>query len=68
MARINKSRKFPITTLFRVFGMENDENIREIFKENFEEDDTNYIEITLKKDITTDSLSAAEYIYNKLRP
>jgi DNA-directed RNA polymerase beta subunit len=68
VARINKSRKFPITTLLRVFGMENDEGIRELFKDCFEEEDTNHLEITLKKDTTKDALSAAEYIYNKLRP
>jgi len=48
--------------------MENDEGIRELFKDGSEEEDTNYIEITLKKDTTKDALSAAEYIYNKLRP
>ncbi|MCF7835348.1 DNA-directed RNA polymerase subunit beta [Candidatus Gracilibacteria bacterium] len=68
VARINKSRKFPISTLLRIFGMETDESIREMFKDCFDEDDTNHIEITLKKDTTTDSLSAAEFIYNKLRP
>jgi len=68
VARINKSRKFPISTLLRVFGMENDEGIRELFKDCFDEEDTNYVEITLKKDTTKDALSAAEYIYNKLRP
>jgi DNA-directed RNA polymerase beta subunit len=69
VARINKSRKFPITALFRIFGLENDEEIREYFKECFEEEDVNYIDITLKKDKDTkDAISAAEFIYNKLRP
>jgi DNA-directed RNA polymerase subunit beta len=70
VARINKSRKFPITALFRVFGIENDDEIREFFKDCFEdESDVNYLDITLKKDKdTTDAISAAEFIYNKLRP
>ncbi|MBU0627539.1 hypothetical protein KKG31_01225 [Patescibacteria group bacterium] len=34
----------------------------------FEDDDFDYLEATLKKDTTTDALSAAEFIYNKLRP
>jgi DNA-directed RNA polymerase subunit beta len=69
VARINKSRKFPITALFRIFGIENDEEIRAFFQESFEEEDVNYIDITLKKDKdTTNAISAAEFIYNKLRP
>ncbi|MDR0650521.1 MAG: hypothetical protein LBG59_03835 [Candidatus Peribacteria bacterium] len=69
VARINKSRKFPITALFRIFGIEKDEEIRAFFQDSFEEEDVNYIDITLKKDRdTTDAISAAEFIYNKLRP
>ncbi len=68
VVRVNKSRKFPITTLLRVFGVETDESIRELFVDCIDEEDTDFIDITLKKDPTTDALSAAEYIYNKLRP
>ena len=48
--------------------METDEGIRELFKDVFDEEDFNYLEITLKKDSTTDALSAAEFVYNKVRP
>lgn len=68
VARLNKSRKFPLTTLLRVFGLETDESIKQIFADTIDEDDTDYVEITLKKDTTTDALSAAEFIYNKIRP
>ena len=68
VARVNKSRKFPITTLLRIFGIETDEWIRELFKDTFDEEDFNYLEVTLKKDTTTDALSAAEFVYNKIRP
>jgi len=68
VVRINKSRKFPITALLRVFGAETDESIKELFADHLEDEDTNYIDITLNKDPTTDALSAAEFIYNKLRP
>lgn len=68
VARVNKSRKFPITTLLRIFGIETDEGIRELFKDTFDEEDFNYLEVTLKKDTTTDALSAAEFVYNKIRP
>ena len=68
VARINKSRKFPLTTLLRVLGLETDESMKALFGDIFDEDDTNYLDITLAKDATADSLSAAEFIYNKLRP
>lgn len=69
VARINKSRKFSITSLLRVFGLETDESIRETFKNAVEsEEDVDFIDITLKKDPTIDALSAAEHIYGKLRP
>lgn len=68
VARINKSRKFVITSLLRVFGFETDESIRQLFAGIFEDDDTDYLEIALAKDQTTDARSAAEHIYNKLRP
>ncbi len=68
VARINKSRKFPITSLLRVFGLETDESIREVFKDTLEEEDVDFIDITLKKDPTIDALTAAEHIYGKLRP
>lgn len=68
VVRINKSRKFPITTLLRVFGIETNEAIKELFLDVLDEEDTDYIDITLQKDPTTDALSAAEFIYNKLRP
>jgi DNA-directed RNA polymerase subunit beta len=68
VARLNKSRKFPLTTLLRVFWLETDESIKQIFTDVIDEDDTDYVEITLKKDTTSDALSAAEFIYNKIRP
>lgn len=69
VGRINKSRKFPITALLRVFGYETDEEIKSLFTDCFDEEDINYIDITLKKDKDThNAVSAAEFIYNKLRP
>jgi DNA-directed RNA polymerase subunit beta len=67
-ARINKTRKFPITMLLRVFELETDEVINSLFADSFDEEDFNYIEYTLKKDTTTTAGEAALYIYNKLRP
>jgi len=68
VARINKSRKFPVSTLLRVFGAETDEAIKWLFTWSVDEEDIDYLDITLQKDTTTDALSAAKFIYNKLRP
>ena len=44
--------------------------IEKVFAEsfNFDEEDFDYLETTLRKDTTKDALSAAELIYNKVRP
>ncbi|HMT26741.1 MAG TPA: hypothetical protein PKD96_00405 [Candidatus Absconditabacterales bacterium] len=68
VARINKSRKFSATALLRILGFETDESISETFKNIFEEEDFNYISRSLEKDPTIDALSAAVYIYGKIRP
>lgn len=68
VARLNKSRKFSVTALLRAFGLESDESIKNSFGKTFEDNDTNFIDITLAKDPSSDALTAAEYIYGKLRP
>lgn len=68
VVRINKSRKFPITALLKVFGFETEESILEISKDIVEEDDFDYLKYTLEKDSTTNASDAAVFIYNKIRP
>lgn len=68
VARLNKSRKFSITALLRAFGLESDDAIKKAFSTTFDDNDTNLIDLTLAKDPSSDALSAAEYIYGKLRP
>ena len=46
-----------------MFGLETDESIREVFDGILEEEDVDFIDITLKKDTTVDAISAAEFIY-----
>ena len=65
--RLDRSRKFPLTTLLRLFWYETDESIRTIFPEP-KGDDVDYIWLTLKKDTTTSIEEAALFIYNKIRP
>lgn len=69
VCRINKNRKFTITSLLRLLWLETDESIMEAFRDVFsEEEDFDYISHTLTKDATYDIWSAAMHIYSKLRP
>ncbi|MEF2175282.1 MAG: DNA-directed RNA polymerase subunit beta [Candidatus Absconditabacteria bacterium] len=68
VVRINKSRKFPITSLLRIFGLETNESIQEYFKGVFDDEDFDYIKYTLDKDTTSNAEDAAKFIYNKIRP
>lgn len=68
VVRINKSRKFPVTSLLRIFGYETDDSIMEQFKDALEEEDFNYIKYSVDKDPTTNAEDAAVFIYNKIRP
>ena len=60
--RIDRTRKVPLTTLLRAFGLSSDEDIIKVF-ENDE-----YIENTLAKDSTRNTDEALIEIYEKLRP
>jgi len=65
--RIDRSRKFPLTALLRVFGYETDEAIRTIFPEP-SDNEVDYIGLTLQKDPTKSAEEAAMLIYGKIRP
>ena len=60
--RIDRTRKVPITTLLRAFGLSSDEEILEVFGKN------EYLENTLAKDSTRNTDEALIEIYEKLRP
>ena len=65
--KIDRKRKIPITTLFRAFGYEKDDDIKNIFsKTKIEEID--YIQNTLDKDITKTRGEAYIEIYKRIRP
>ncbi len=66
--RIDRSRKFPITALLRVFGIESDDAINKYFAGVVGAKDIDYIAYTLWKDKTTNKDEAALFIYNKIRP
>ena len=60
--RIDRTRKVPLTTLLRAFGLSTSEEITKVFGEN------QYILNTLSKDSTKNTDEALIEIYEKLRP
>ena len=60
--RIDRTRKVPITTLLRAFGLSSDEQILEMF------DNDVYLKNTIEKDSTKNTDEALIEIYEKLRP
>ena len=60
--RIDRTRKVPITTLLRAFGLSSDEQILKLFG------DDDYIKNTIAKDSTKNTDEALIEIYEKLRP
>ena len=60
--RIDRTRKVPITTLLRAFGLSSDEELLSVF------DNHQFIKNTIEKDTTKNTDEALIEIYEKLRP
>ncbi len=60
--RIDRTRKVPVTTLLRAFGLSNDNDIIDVYGDN------PYIVNTISKDSTKNTDEALIEIYEKLRP
>jgi len=65
--KIDRRRKFPVTTLLRAFGISENSQIKKIF-EDVNKGEKDYIEETLKKDPTKNQNEALVEIYQKLKP
>ncbi len=63
--RIDRKRKFPITSLLRVFGVKTDEEILKLFKDSPET--KKFIDATLAKDHAKTTDEAAMEIHKRLR-
>jgi len=63
--RLDRKRKFPITTLLRVLGAETDEEIRELFADDKQVQE--YLDATLESDMATNEEDAYVAVYKKLR-
>lgn len=66
--KIDRRRKMPITVLFRIFGLETDEEIRKVFEEVDTNPEMSFIENTLAKDPSSSYNEAVLEVYKKLRP
>ena len=60
--RIDRTRKVPITTLLRAFGLSSNKEILEVFNNDV------YLKNTIEKDSTSNTDEALIEIYEKLRP
>ena len=60
--RIDRTRKVPVTTLLRAFGLSSNEDILSVF------DDNEFLKNTIDKDSTKNTDEALIEIYEKLRP
>ena len=65
--KIDRKRKVAVTTLLRAFGIEKDSDLKERFQD-VKGGDVDYIEETLKKDLTHNQTEALFEIYERLRP
>jgi DNA-directed RNA polymerase subunit beta len=60
--RIDRTRKVPLTTLLRAFGLSSDKDILDMFNDDV------YLKNTIQKDSTKNTDEALIEIYEKLRP
>ena len=66
--KIDRKRRVPSTTLLRIFGLETNEDIKKAFEKSLEGGEIDYIEETLKKDLSRNKEEAMVEIYSHLRP
>jgi DNA-directed RNA polymerase subunit beta len=65
--KIDRKRKFPVTTLLRAFGISDNSEIKKLFEE-VNKGEKDYIEETIKRDPTKNQNEAFIEIYQKLKP
>ncbi len=66
--KIDRKRKVPISALLRIFGLKTNDDIKKAFKIKKEKSSIEYIESTLKKDLSTNQEEGYVEIYRHLRP
>jgi DNA-directed RNA polymerase subunit beta len=69
--RIDRKRKVAVTSLLRSFGYESDEELIELFKDVDvvkSEEESGYIEATIKKDLSKNQTEGLQEVYRRIRP
>ena len=66
--KVDRKRKFPVTTLLRAIGYADDETLLKLFADVDTDEDHPFIASTLEKDPTTGEDDALLDIFRKLRP
>jgi len=66
--KIDRRRKFPVTTFLRAIGFEDDDSILKLFETVTDENSKQLIQNTLEKDSTTNRDEALLEIYRRMRP
>ncbi|MEK7564954.1 MAG: DNA-directed RNA polymerase subunit beta [Patescibacteria group bacterium] len=66
--KIDRKRKVPVSSLFRIFGLVEDEDIINAFKKHDTSVDVSYIKNTLAKDIAKNQSDAYIEVYKRIRP
>ncbi|MDP3764780.1 MAG: DNA-directed RNA polymerase subunit beta [bacterium] len=66
--KIDRKRKVPVSSLFRIFGLTQDEDIIEAFKKHDTSVDVTHIKNTLAKDAAKNQNDAYIEIYKRIRP
>ena len=66
--KIDRKRKVPVTALLRAFGYGTDKEITDLFKDVDTNKDRQYIQDTLKKDISQTQGEGYREVYKRIRP
>lgn len=66
--KIDRRRKFPVTTFLRAIGVGSDEEIIKLFTDVDNNKDHQFINLALEKDTTKSTSEAVLEIYHKMRP
>jgi DNA-directed RNA polymerase subunit beta len=67
-AKIDRKKRFPITQLFKLFGIIKEEEILDLFRTVDTDEKISYIQNTLEKDNVFGVEDAVNSIYKKIRP
>lgn len=65
--KIDKRRKFPVTTLLRALGIATNEKIKKLFAD-IDTGEVKYIDNTIEKDVTRTQNEALLEVYRRIRP